>query len=391
MPLDPQTGRKRELKVGVLVLAALVVAALAVFFIGKDDRLFGRKARYFVRFESVSGLAEGSPVQLDGVVVGNVQDVNLPTDIKQHEITVWLAIDRRYAGRIRNDSTAKIKTLGLLGDRFIALSSGSPEFPAIAMGAEIPTAAQTNVDQLISSGEDVMQNVVQISHSLSSILDRMDKGQGVLGKLTTDSPEGEKLGKSFQETADSIKGIVEKIENGKGPLGRLIDDKALGDQFAQAVTRLNGTLGKLETGSGALPALLDDPATKQKLDATLDGLAKATQSLSAVADDLKSGDGLLPKLIHDPEYGREVSEDLKQLVNRLNLVSQRLTEGDGTAAQLINDPEVYLAIKDILVGVNESKFLHWLVQNRQKKGIEKRYHEERQKQGEEAAPPPPGR
>ena len=388
MPLDPRIGRRRELKVGLLVVAALVVAALAVFFIGKDDRLFGRKARYFVRFESVSGLAEGSPVQLDGVVVGNVRDVNLPTDIKQHEITVWLAIDRRYAGRIRNDSTAKIKTLGLLGDRFIALSSGSPEFPAIAPGGEIPTAAQTNVDQLISSGEDVMQNVVQISHSLSSILDRMDKGQGVLGKLTTDSPEGQQLGKSFQETADSVKAIAEKIETGKGPLGRLIEDKELGNQFAQAVARLNGTLGKLESGSGALPALLNDPATKEKLDSTLDGLAKATKSLSAVADDLSSGDGLLPKLIHDPEYGREVSADLQQLISRLNLVSKRLTEGDGTAAQLINDPEVYLAIKDILVGVNESKFLRWLIQNRQKKGIEKRYHEEREKQGEEAAPPP---
>src|SRR4029453_19191819 len=134
--------------------------------------------------------------------------------------------------------------------------------------------------------------------------------------------------------------------------------------------------------------LLNDPATKEKLDSTLDGLAKATKSLSAVADDLSSGDGLLPKLIHDPEYGREVSADLQQLISRLNLVSKRLSEGDGTAAQLINDPEVYLAIKDILVGVNESKFLRWLIRNRQEKGIEKRYHEERQKQGEEPTPPP---
>jgi phospholipid/cholesterol/gamma-HCH transport system substrate-binding protein len=388
MPLDPRVAGNRQLKVGGLVLAALLVAALAVFFIGKDDRLFGRKASYFVRFETVSGLAEGSPVQLDGVVVGNVRDVNLPTDMKQHEITVWLAIDRRYAGRIRGDSAAKIKTLGLLGDRYIAVNSGSPEFPAIALGGEIPTAAQTSVDQLISSGEDVMQNVVQISHSLSSILDRMDKGQGLLGKLTTDSEEGNALGKSLQSTADSVKGIADKIENGKGPLGRLIEDKALGDQFAQAIARLNGTLGRFETGQGALPALLDDPATKAKLDSTLDGLAKATQSLSAVADDLRSGDGLLPKLIHDPEYGRKVSGELQQLIERLNLVSTRLTEGDGTAAKLINDPEVYAAVKDILVGVNESRFLRWLVRSRQQKGIEKRYREERQRAGEDPASPP---
>jgi phospholipid/cholesterol/gamma-HCH transport system substrate-binding protein len=177
MPLDPRVARGRELKVGALVVAALAVAAAGIFFIGKNDRLFGRKATYFVRFETVSGLAEGSPVQLDGVVVGSVRDVHLPMEIKQHEIRVELQIDRRYAGRIRGDSAAKIKTLGLLGDRYISINSGAPEFPQIRIGGDIPTAAQTSVDQLISSGEDLMQNVVQISHSLSHILDRMDKGQ----------------------------------------------------------------------------------------------------------------------------------------------------------------------------------------------------------------------
>jgi phospholipid/cholesterol/gamma-HCH transport system substrate-binding protein len=388
MPLDPKTAHRRELKVGALVLAALVVVALGVFFIGKDDRLFGRKAKYHVRFESVTGLSEGSPVQLDGVVVGTVKEVNLPVDIKQNEITVWLQLDRRYAGRIRGDSAAKIKTLGLLGDRYIAVNSGTPESPQIPIGGEIPTAEQTNIDQLVSSGEDVMQNVVQISHSLSHVLDRMDKGEGLLGKLTTDSPEAESIGSSLQHTAESVKNLADKIEHGQGPLGRLIDDKALGDQFAQAVTRLNGTLGKLETGKGALPALLDDPATKQKVDATLDGLVKATESLSVVADDLRSGDGLLPKLIHDPEYGKKVTRDLEQIMERLNLVATRLTEGDGTVAQLINDPEVYAAVKDILVGVNESKMLRWLIRNRQKAGIEKRYEEEVQKQGGAAEPPP---
>ena len=388
MPLDPNVARRRQLKVGALVVAALAVVAIAVFVIGKDDRLFGRKATYFVRFDSVSGVSDGSPVQLDGVVVGSVRTVHLSQDIRQNEISVWLEIDRRWAGRIRGDSAAKIKTLGLLGDRYIAINSGTPEFPQVAIGGEIPTAAQTSVDQLISSGEDVMQNVVQISHSLTHILDRMDKGEGFLGKLTTDSPEGEALGTSLQSTTDSLKGFADKLENGRGPLSRLIEDQAMGEQFAQAVGRLNSTLDKLENGSGALPALLDDPATRQKLDATLDGLTKATASLSEVADDVRSGDGLLPKLINDPEYGRKVSRDLEQLIGRLNLVSSRLSEGDGTAAKLINDPEVYAAIKDILVGVNESKLLRWLIRNRQQKGIEKRYEEERAQPGAAAEPPP---
>ncbi|HSS78080.1 MAG TPA: hypothetical protein VLV54_15225, partial [Thermoanaerobaculia bacterium] len=47
--------------------------------------------------------------------------------------------------------------------------------------------------------------------------------------------------------------------------------------------------------------------------------------------------------------------------------------GNGSAAMLINDPQIYDAVNDIIIGVNESRILRWLIQNRQKKGIEKRY------------------
>ncbi len=375
----------RELKVGLVVGAAIAVLAVAVFLISKDDRLFGRKARYSIHFESVSGLAAGNPVQLNGVTVGTVQDVVLPVEMEQEQITVWVAISRRYAPRIRTDSVARIKTLGLLGDKYIAIDSGSPEFPQIPPGSEIPTAQQTNVDQLIASGEDVMQNVVGISHSLSRILQRMDRGEGMLGKLTVDSPESENLRGSLTSTLDSIQRFTKQLEEGRGPLGRMINDRKLGNDFATAVTRLNATLSKFESGRGALPALIDDPATKTKLDSALDQLGTAARSLTETAEDLEHGDGLLPRLLHDEEYGRELSAELQQMIRNLNLVSERLAHGQGTAAQLINDPEVYQAVKDILVGVNESKMLRWLIRNRQNAGIEKRYEDEQRQE----APPPP--
>src|SRR6185295_6058939 len=146
----------RELRVGLLVVSALVVLGLGAFFIGKDDRLFGRKAHYSVRFEGVSGLTIGNPVQLNGVRVGRVSDIELPEDAGEHQILVWVAIDRRYVKRVRADSTAKIRTLGLLGDKYVEINSGSPDFPEIPPQGEIPAAPSTSVDQLISSGEDVV-------------------------------------------------------------------------------------------------------------------------------------------------------------------------------------------------------------------------------------------
>src|SRR4029079_15083591 len=58
----------------------------------------------------------------------------------------------------------------------------------------------------------------------------------------------------------------------------------------------------------------------------------------------------------------------------------------GTAGKIINDPSVYESINEILIGINESKLLRWLIRNRQEKGSEKRYQIE---QSRPPAPPAP--
>ncbi len=373
----------RELKVGLLAAAALGLLAAGTFLIGRDDLLFSRKARYFIRFQTVGGLSTASTVQLNGVNVGTVEDVVLPADMGQNEITVWIAIHRRYAQRIRHDSAAKIKTLGLLGDKYVAVTSGSPEFSQIPLGGEIPTGEQTSVDQLISSGEDVMQNVVSISHSLAVILDRMERGEGLLGELTVKSPEGDQLRRSLGASLAAVETLAREVERGRGPLGRLVKDQALGDSLASAITRLDSTLARVEGGQGLVPRLLDDAETARRFDQALADLGAASRDLAALAADLRRGEGLLPRLLNDAQYGREVSAELQALVERLNAVAARLESGEGTAGKLISDPQVYEAINDVIIGIEESKLLRWLVRNRQRAGFEKRYEEERKKAAEE--------
>jgi hypothetical protein len=62
-------------------------------------------------------------------------------------------------------------------------------------------------------------------------------------------------------------------------------------------------------------------------------------------------------------------------------VAEKIDRGDGTAGRLVNDPALFEAVDDILVGIDESKPLKWLVRNRQRSGIEKRYEAEKAKEG----------
>lgn len=385
----------RTVRVGLVILAAFAVLAVGIFLIGDRNNLFSRKNRYFVDLNSVSGLKPGSPVELNGVDVGTIKQVDLPENPWKRQIRVWLEVERRYAARIRGPqdpesvisgqpgSVARIKTLGLLGDKFIEISSGSPGYPLIPSGGPVPAAQPTNVDALIASGEDVMDNVVQISHSLNNILDRMERGEGILGQLTKDTPQSQRLQESLVGTSESLQRIALTIEHGEGPLPRMLNDRALAEQLVRSLGRFEGLLAQAQNGPGLLPSLLNDAETRTKFNDTLASLNEVSKDLQQFTADLETSDALLPRLVKDEEYGREISDQVRQFVQRLNEVSQKISSGKGSAAMLINDPQIYDAVNDVIIGVNESRLLRWLIRNRQKKGIEKRYEET--KKGIEAA------
>lgn len=360
-------------RVGVLVLVALALLAAIVFLIGRENNLFTRKDDYYVDFSTVSGIKPGNPVEIDGVSVGAIERVVLPRDPRKKYIRVRLSVDRRYAERVRQDSRAHIRTLGLLGDKYVELNSGTPAFPVIPPGGRVLAAPATSVDALLSSGTDVMDNVSTISFQLKDILGRIDKGQGLIGELTSDSASGRRMKASIFETLDNVNRIAAKLEHGDGPLPRMLNDRALADRLASSIAGLDEVVASVKSGQGLLPGLLNDPGTRRSYDETVASLQKVAADLQRLSGDLEHGDGLLPKLIHDDAYAREVSGKVRDIVDRLDSVAGKLDRGHGTAAELINDPKVYDAVNDILVGVNDSRLLRWLIRNRQKAGIQKRY------------------
>jgi phospholipid/cholesterol/gamma-HCH transport system substrate-binding protein len=364
-----------EVKVGLLLLVALTVLAIGIGLIGKESNLFRHKNRYFIRFETVGGLTTGNPVQLNGVNVGDVQRVILPQDPADSEIQVWITLDRRYSERVREDSQARIKTLGLLGDKYVEISSGSPKFAVIPDGGQIATAPATSVDELLASGEDVMDNVTAITFSLRNILERTERGEGVLGELTSESETGRRVTDSILATLESFRLLVDNLNRGDGALPRLLHDPALGDSLEGSLTRLDDILTQIESGDGLLPTLLHDPEAKARFDQTVERLDGTLANLETLTRDLNEGDGLLQKLIRDEAWAEEVSGNLSQLIERLDELSRRLTSGDGTAARLLNDPQIYDSLNDILIGIDESWMLRWLIRNRQKAGIESRYED----------------
>jgi phospholipid/cholesterol/gamma-HCH transport system substrate-binding protein len=367
--------------VGIVVLVALAATMIGVFMIGQRANLFRSKFPYETHFESAAGLIAGNNVSLNGVVVGSVIEVRLSGDPADRTVRVVYDVVRRWAPMIRKSTRASIKTRGLLGDKYIELEGGRADEPEVAVGGEIPAAQGAGLEKLLEGSGDLLTDLSAIAKSLRSILGRTEKGEGFLGAITSNSEESVQLGSNFNATLKSLNSILAKVDRGRGLVGRLLIDEKYGretsDALAGAIHSVKSLLGRIDegirTGDGAIPALLSDPEGKKKIYGLLDNLSLTAAGLTRVVDSLEKGRGAIPILLHDQEFGKAFTSNLRSLSQHLDSISRKLDDGQGTAGKLVNDPELYDAANRLVIGVNESAILRWLVADRQKSGIKKEY------------------
>ena len=174
-------------------------------------------------------------------------------------------------------------------------------------------------------------------------------------------------------TLASVQRVMDRIEHGKGAFARLLSDDRLGNELASAVSRLEWVLAQAEHGEGLVASLLRNPETRADFESTLAEARQASASLKKWTAAVESNDSVANRLLTNEEVGASVGRDFEAIVHDLSSVASKLDSGKGSAAMLINDPKIFDAVNDIVVGVNQSKMLRWLLRNRQKKGIEARY------------------
>src|SRR6185369_6499405 len=186
-------------------------------------------------------------------------------------------------------------------------------------------------------------------------------------------------------------------ESGKGVVGKLVYDDQFAEQLTTSLTSSANSLAAItgrvqkdfDSGTGALPALISDPEGKKKVYDLVQNLQTTSANLAAFSASMKEGQGLVPRLLNDKQYGDQALNEFQGLVGQLNEAVKKINTGEGTAGKIINDPTVYESINDILIGINESKMLRWLIRNRQQSGIQKRYNEEQKAVPATTEPPPP--
>src|SRR4051812_49027928 len=114
-----------ELKIGLLTITAIVIAAILVFSLTGTRGFFWQRYSLKTRFPNVAGLAAGSPVRVAGVEVGSVTAI----DFAGEQLDVTFQVKTTLRERITDRSVARLGSVSLLGESAVDITpetSGTP-------------------------------------------------------------------------------------------------------------------------------------------------------------------------------------------------------------------------------------------------------------------------
>src|SRR5580692_346040 len=129
-------GVNRPLIVGAFVLAGLALFTAGLFLIGNRHEAFARHVELYTEFSDVSGIVPGAKVQVAGMDAGQVLAIEVP-NAPPARFRVRVRINEKLSGLVRSDSTVTVGTEGVVGSRFLEISVGSSNAPAVGTGATL--------------------------------------------------------------------------------------------------------------------------------------------------------------------------------------------------------------------------------------------------------------
>ncbi|MGH9744050.1 MAG: MlaD family protein [Candidatus Acidiferrum sp.] len=345
-----------ELRVGVFVLVGLSVLAAGIFYVTGAGTL-GPKYRLKTFLPEVSGLANGAPVSLDGVEVGNVESIKLAprtgnaTRDKNRNIEIVMRIAKKYQGDILTDSTVSLVTQGLLGNEYVEVTRGFTGVP-LQDDQEVHGTEGKALKEVMARSADMLENLQALSDSVQEIIDGVKQGRGSLGKLLTDD-----------QAYNHLNGILSKgdtmignLQAGHGTVGKLLTSDEMYNKVDKGLDNVNVILTDVRSQKGTIGKLLYDPSL-------YDQAKQAITNGNGMIADVRAGKGSLGKFVTDDTIYNKIRETTENVAN----ATAKLNDNTTTVGKLFSDPKLYDNITGLtgdlrlLIGdfrQNPKKFLH---------------------------------
>lgn len=357
----PMSSATQNIKVGLFVFFLLIIMGGTLFLVSGSTKMFEERYYLNASWQDVAGLKEGSVIRLAGIDVGEVLSIQFQDgDQDKSNIHATLSIERKYQHRIRQcyyseklpwteetiikkSSVARIDSIGVLGDKYVSLNTGSIDCVQLEQDEWIKTVEALDIISYTKKVTGILNNTDNISYKVNEILG------------TKSEVEAASLASSLQD----LKEITNEIKSGNGLIHALVYDDKL-------TKKIDSTLSNLERSSldiqSAITEIKSGDGLAHELIYGNDGekLAKDLQAVSralnGLLNDVRNQDSLIHSLLYD-ESKKEILDDLAVTAEALKQTSQDINNGDGTMAMLLRDPALYEDLRSLVGGAQRNKLL----------------------------------
>ena len=253
MSLFTSTPRERRmaLRAGLFVAVGLVLAGVVVFFIGQETRLFEEQVTYRAFFPNVQGLTEqvAGVARRPGGGPGGGHRLLARSPAKSGIEVTHQGLAESTRSACAQDSVARLSSLGVLGEKAVDISMGSPEVAARAGRRRAAHGHERGPERPDAGGRRGDERLAAISRSLRAAVEAYADPQ---------------LAEDVSASLRSLRTLLEEVEKGDGALHALIYDKEAGRQVRGLLANASRTARRMDAALGHVEALLAEVRTGQR-------------------------------------------------------------------------------------------------------------------------------
>ena len=305
-----------QLKVGGMILLALAILTVAVVKLGEAANLFSKRYRLVVLLPSANGLRVGGTVTVAGQLAGTVASIDfLPPDADTtRNLRVIVEVDQALQQQVREDSRARLRTLGLLGDKIVDISPGTPRYAVLPPNDTLQVEPALDYEAVLIQASGAVNDMVQLTRDLKGITGGMARGEGTVGQLLTNRSLYDELNGTLART----NALVTRLQEPNGSFAKMLDDPALYQNLNGMIGSVDSLVRQMRSENGTLGKLLTD-------DTLYTHLVAITAGADSLVKQVARGNGFAAKLIND----QQLYEQLTKTITDLNAILADVRQNPG--------------------------------------------------------------
>lgn len=317
-------------RVGLLVIFAAGMLFVLLTFVKKGGMSEKESLSVYGMFKDASGLGRRSRVQIAGIPVGEISNIELVGN----RAKVWLKI-RRDIG-IHADATLKKRSESLLGDYMLDLYAGTDGAPLLNDGDEVRIVVDaTGVDQVVDQAGKIASDVQEVTASLRRALGGEKGAQSLEALVANLVSASEGLDRAIKDNSAQLNRIVNNVEvissDVRGITGKEKQNVALIIENVEKVSEDAREVARAlrEATGGGKPGEPGAPGASEEANTLKDALAKLDRNLAnleEITKNLKEGKGTAGELLSDERLGKKVAETVEDVADYANRLTRLQTE-----------------------------------------------------------------